>query len=462
MTKKYLLSLVLISLLQIILITGQVLGLNVILFMIPFLLFIIFFLKDNNLINNKKGLLLLIPIIILSLSYLIYDNILNYLNILVIPILTIFMLIEVINQTDNLECLIEKFFFMIFKPFDYLSIHVNNTRDILKNTNIKKNKLKRIKSYLIVIPIIIIVLVLLSSADIVFASFFKDINNIFKDIKVEGIITRIFQFFILFLYLGATLMYLLKEKIEVGKISKGIKVEEFTIKLLLFSLNIIYVVFIFIQIFSLGLHKLPKGITYSEYARTGFFQLMIISIINIVIILISKSTKENKLIKGMNLLMVLLTFMIIYSSFYRMHLYEITYGYTLLRLGVYFILLTEVILLIPTIIYIVKDNFKVLKYYLIIPIIIYSMINLISIEKIITNRNISLYNKKHKIDIEYLENNYGDNIEELIDFYHTVGDKEIKKSLSVYFKNYNPEMDNILEFNISKYKAKKLIKEELK
>ena len=59
--------------------------------------------------------------------------------------------------------------------------------------------------------------------------------------------------------------------------------------------------------------------------------------------------------------MVFLTLIIIVSSFYRMNLYEQAYGYTLLRLGVYVALITEGILLIPTVVYIVKDKINILN-----------------------------------------------------------------------------------------------------
>ena len=48
-----------------ILIVDQSLGINVILFTIPLLIFLYYYLKLNKLIKNKKGLLFFIPIIIL-------------------------------------------------------------------------------------------------------------------------------------------------------------------------------------------------------------------------------------------------------------------------------------------------------------------------------------------------------------------------------------------------------------
>ena len=67
---------------------GKKYGLNVILFNVPLLIFIAYVLKKNKKINNKRGLLFMIPILLLSLSYLIYDNMFfKIFNVLVIVLL---------------------------------------------------------------------------------------------------------------------------------------------------------------------------------------------------------------------------------------------------------------------------------------------------------------------------------------------------------------------------------------
>ena len=93
-----------------------------------------------------------------------------------------------------------------------------------------------------------------------------------------------------------------------------------------------------------------------------------------------------------------------------MNLYEQAYGYTLLRLGVYITLFTEVVLLIPTVMYILKDKMNVLNYYVIIITVVYTFINLFSVDTIIARRNIDRYYQKQDIDIEYLSNYHSDNI----------------------------------------------------
>jgi len=216
------------------------------------------------------------------------------------------------------------------------------------------------------------------------------------------------------------------------------------------------------------LHHVGDKINYAEYARSGFFQLMFISILNIIILLISKRNSNTKYNKIMELLMTGLTLIIIISSFLRMHLYEATYGYTLLRLGVYIILTTEVILLIPTILYILKEKYPILKSYLIVVVSVYTFINLFSIENIITKNNINRYYDTGKIDIEYLKNNNNDNIPQLVELYKNVIEakdienrEEVKILLEIYldedFIDKNSKTNSIFEYNISKEKAIKAI-----
>lgn len=326
------------------------------------------------------------------------------------------------------------------------------------------NTKKTIKSLLIIMPLIIIILLLLSSADMIFKnalSHMIDIpTNWFSSSTVFNILSRTVLCIFLFFYIGGTLNYLLftyaNEEEEQTIVEKK---DPHTIKMLLLVLNIIYLIFDIIQIKSLFLHSVSSNIHYAEYARQGFFQLMIISVINITIILIAKKYKEKntkkdkKYINIMSLIMVALTFIIIISSFLRMNLYEAQFGYTLLRLLVYITLLTETILLIPTIFHILNPKYNIVKAYMIIIISSYTIINFLNIDNIIATRNIKRYDKKADIDINYLMNNKTDNITTLAKFYENTNNVEIKQQLDDYFHYIIIEMDSFQEFNLSKYKA---------
>ena len=251
-------------------------------------------------------------------------------------------------------------------------------------------------------------------------------------------------------------------KEEDNKIKK-FKLDIDTVKMLFVVLSIIYVLFDIIQIKSLILHSVSYDINYSEYARQGFFQLMVVSFINLFLLLFSKKYyNEDKVnvrfFKIISLLIIGLTFVIIISSFMRMNLYESHYGYTFLRLLVYIVLITEIIMLIPTVIYILRDNYNVFWRYFVIIICVYVITNYINIDYVIAYRNVDRYYEVKDIDLKYLENGGADNLSVLFEFYSNVKDKEIKSDLEEYFSNLNLYDDGFQEFNLSRNRGNNLIK----
>lgn len=444
---------------------GKRLGVNVILFNIPLLMFLYYVFNKGNKINNKKGLLFMIPIILLSASYLIYDNIFFKLfNILVIIILFMLMYLYTMKKVSKISEVVMNVIKLLFLPFSHIGKYYSAIKpkmnNIIKKSNIDKKKFKAI---LIVIPIVILVLVLLSSADMLFGNIFSNVFRVIKKISIDNILGRIVTTLMLFTYLGSTISYLLSdfEKDENKKEHKEYKIDSYTIKLLLTTLNVIYIVFDFIQIRSLIFHQGLTNINYAEYARSGFFQLMFISVINLIILLISKKTdKDTKYNKAMSIIMVFLTFIIIVSSFLRMYMYESAYGYTLLRLLVYATLITETILLIPTLVYILNPKINILKGYVIIIATAYTILSLSPVDYFIAKNNINRYYKTNDIDINYLFNLSTDNIPLLNNLYENIDSNDkMKKYIKDYFKfmYVRDKESSIFEYNISRNKAIKIL-----
>lgn len=440
------------------------LGFNALLFVGPLLFFIYNALNRKEIVKNKKGFLFMIPIALISISYFIYDNyFFRKINPLVTIILFLMMYIFTIKPSDRILELLTDIVHLFFCPISYIFKYYKVVQlkidSMIKLSNITKNK---VKSIFIIIPIVFIVIWLLSSADEIFNNLFNSFFSLFDCLSFDLIIGRLILGGIIFTYLGVSLYYLvIVYSKEDRKKSNHHKVDDYTIKLLLTVLNIIYVVFDFIQIRSLIFQQGLKNINYAQYARSGFFQLMFISIINLIIILIARGAKKDTSYnKNMSILMVGLTFIIIVSSFLRMYMYESAYGYTLLRLLVYVSLITEVILLVPTVIYIINPKFNVLKYYIIIVTCCYTLLALFPVDYFIANNNINRYYKTGKIDISYLLNDSTDNIPLLYNFYMDPKIEEGNKTILRAYLNVIYERNkerNILEYNISReYAIKKV------
>lgn len=433
--KKILCVSFILSILQSILFWHKTPGISILIFTTVSIALLILILKENNKIKNKKGLLWIIPIELLALTYFIfYNSMFEFLNIPIILILTIIMCVDITEGNIKENKFIRNMIKRVFKPIS-LSISTikklkiknifNSKQDEVKGeefkqqTKVKNEKLefakKLTKSIIISIPVLIIIIMLLSSADSVFGEMFKSIpetiSKIFSEILSIGslseLIQRVIWVAIWFMYiLGFIVLYIQEhnEKNEQEMGQSKFNISSFTSNTMLTLLNIIYLIFSIIQFKYLFMNAgKTSDFDYANYARSGFFQLMFVSFINFVLLKISTNTE--KLGKILKVLLVVFTIIIVISAAFRMHLYEQEYGYTYLRLFVYFTLLTEILILIPVLMSVLGIKLNVFKLSLQIIVVVYVVINFINIDSIIVKNNVNKYVsdlENNTLDVSYL------------------------------------------------------------
>ncbi|MCK5566761.1 MAG: DUF4173 domain-containing protein, partial [Actinomycetia bacterium] len=220
--------------------------------------------------------------------------------------------------------------------------------------------------------------------------------------------------------------------------------------------------------------------TYAEYARRGFFELVVVSVINFIIILIAVSfiRKENRKVhlasKILLSLLVGLTFVLLISAFYRMLIYEQAYGFTYLRIFVQAFMVLLFFLFIINIIYIWYTKLPIIKSYFVVTLIVYIVLNFSNVDLIIARNNIDRYIETGQIDMEYLKGLSYDAIPEmqrLIDIdlknenIYGVKHEDIKDGILVFFNDKKLELDtqeHWQSFNISRYRASGTVHKFLK
>ena len=490
--KKILYSSLFLSILQSILFWDKIPGISVVLFIIPTILLVLYNLNEKQMINNKKGILWAIPIILLSLTYFIFNNSLfQILNVPVIFVLIIIMCISITEGKISESRFIRKILGKLFKPFSLIfefisDFEVNEFFEKEKeNQNEKIEFAKKLgKSILISIPVIIIIIILLSSADSVFENIFKDISELISkalsNAKISDVIWRIVCIVISCIYIiGFIVTFTKNRDTEEEKFedSKKINLSCLTINTLLTSLNIIYFIFSIIQFKYLFINAgKTANFDYATYARTGFFQLMMVSLINFGILKIGKVEQREKLNTILKITMIVFTLVIIISAIFRMYLYEQAYGYTYLRLFVYFVLATEILILIPVTMNLLGKNLNTFKISLEIIVTMYVILNLINIDSIIASKNINRYlndMENKKLDVYYIMNSTGtDAIKEKIKILNQSSEglsitaqerlNDIKREAKIYLngnkKYYQNKNMKWQEFNLSKNKAKEILK----
>ncbi|MBE5882216.1 MAG: DUF4173 domain-containing protein [Lachnospiraceae bacterium] len=261
-----------------------------------------------------------------------------------------------------------------------------------KNQKLKNSKaLYVVIGLLISVPLLLVVGSLLLSADVVFRNLADNaFSELFKDfdfgtligIAITTLIGLTFSYGILIELCGKHIKPEVKEKKTMEPIIAITFTSVLTIVYLLFS--VIQIVYLFI-----GNMRLPDNYTYAQYAREGFFQLLFVCIINLILVLFCMSHyRDNKILKGILTVLCGCTYIMIASSTMRMLMYIGTYHLTFLRVFVLLALLVLFLCLTGVVITIYKPGFPLFTYMLVVVSVCYISFSLSRPDTYIATYNI--------------------------------------------------------------------------
>lgn len=411
------------------------LGLNYPLYALFFLAGVYLFIRENESFSFIRFMIFSSVIIYISSSFARFSlqSVIGILNFFAVPFL--FAILPALSKKDFRE---EKklplvaadrfirslggFFFLVENAFNFSSSAVG-ARNRSKAYGIIAGICLSLLAMAVIIP-------LMASADMVFNEIMLRITrNITADIDLEIFISHIIIIFLvsgyMYGFLGTVVNKRKSGPVSIDKLSAG----ETALKLMagkrmkqktdfdsiipmtvfLSVMNLVFLFFSYIQVKYIilgGTDYLPENITYAEYARSGFFQMMVLSVMNFSItIFLSSYICKLKKTKKLQILLTTLsifTLIVVFSSYSRMNLYENTYGYTRLRFLVYIILFTEAGLNLMLMYGIWNRNFEFLRYGLLAVLFVYLMLNTVNIDGYIASRNIDRYFETNDIDMNYL------------------------------------------------------------
>lgn len=319
---------------------------------------------------------------------------------------------------------LKEYFLTLFIPLEFITTYASFLSDFGQHMKyFRENKLfgQIFRGILITIPVISVLALLLSSADMVFDKYVRDI--IYIDISLDALVEIFIAlsvtsgFMGLFYFIYTKDGYSFKPQIQNNKAAPEQNKKEMglvELSILLGSINLLFLLFILVQITYLfgGQNNIlsAEGLTYAEYARKGFFELIGVALISYLVIWKADMeifrTNRNKpaAYKVLTGLLVLFVQVIMYSAFKRLALYEDAFGFTTLRLYSHFFtawLGVIFVLLFYKVITDSKDD-KFIFRTAIISIVFLFALNLINPDKFIAQKNIDRYFSMGKIDMEYL------------------------------------------------------------
>lgn len=356
-------------------------------------------------VKKKSRLWFFIPIFMLSLNFFISGSgIWRPWNIVVSALLYAAMFTDLRLKNAG-GSFLAKIFKRAAIPIRYFALPVSWAISLNEG---KAPLIKRIlKAFAIAVPCAVVLTAVLSSADMVFS---RGLGNLFAALLRSLNFNLIFKGILAViagLYLFGVVCSAFIEPVF-HSLSKPEKhTDLLVVNILISCMLIIYTIFVVIQFrYLFAGAALPYGLSYTEYARKGFFELLALSGVNIAMILFSIGRSNEKspaanFAKGLSCYLCLVTFVLLASSFRRMMLYCNYDGLTRLRFFVLGFLIFEAVGLAATLLYIFKPKFNIIMVYSIIALLYYLLLNLIPTDSFVARSQVDMYLSGQRTEIDY-------------------------------------------------------------
>jgi len=348
---------------------------------------------------SVNDLVWLIPIFLIILSFLIYDNpFLKITSLLILPV--IFALFYNYLILDNKETRYWDFYFLlkiikrVFSFLGKIGLSIILYLELIIPASKKNKKIiaKIIAGILLFLIIALTIIVpLLSSADKVFSDKIEFIYSWLKEHFSFILMYKIIAFIILSVLMFSMLSAWNKKFDYQEKPESNDKIDPIISGIVLGGILIIYLLFLWIQIGHLWVGSLPFEFKDTEYfVKSGFWQLFFLSIINIVIYFFT----YRKTILIVQRILTVFTFaslLLLISAAQRMQLYVTYYGFSYEKLFALYTVIYCVILFIWLITRLfVKSRSNIFKFLVILFIGMYGLIAILPVEQFILRANVKL------------------------------------------------------------------------
>jgi hypothetical protein len=367
--------------------------------------------------HRRIGLLLMLMIWILAGSYLYYDSILFYsLNLIVIPVL-MYLHVILITTPENYNWASSYFIAILKSKLEQLYQYISAFFQSIFNRvfkNVEDGTSKVMIRILIGIgfslPLLFVVGALLMSADSVFEEMLVSLPAFLLQLNfLEGFFRTLFVIIAALLFFGLFQAIRMKRfpKQSYDPYKKATEWEGVTSVTILSILNLLYGLFAAVQFTYFFGGSLEEGFTYAEYARRGFFELSMVTLINWTLLIsfltfVKASTKINRVLKILYTLLIVFSAILLASAYQRLSMYEAAYGYTIDRVLAHGFMILLMVIFAYTLIKVWLEKVSLLHFYLIGAILFYTGLNAVNVEQVVTKQNIARYEMTEKVDIDYL------------------------------------------------------------
>ncbi len=336
---------------------------------------------------------------------------------------------------------------------------------------------KIIIGLLMAIPFLLICGALLSASDQVFAQMTQQFlaNLSINELIIQLVIALVLTPFIFsFLYSTRSRQQIYKPLIPASEqVNLLLRIDKIILITFLSCINLLYIVFAIVQFgYLLGAFQaaLPAGMSYADYARSGFFELAGISLINLALVVLTVKSAERHGAAGFalrieSLLLILGSLVQGASAIFRMKMYIDTYGLTLLRFWVTAFILFLFVVFILLIIKEFSRMFPLFKISVAALLVSLLVLNHVNADAWIANHNVALYESSGQIDTNLYKELSNDAVPAMMNLVQSDDpevESKIARQLLLRYETITERLDEKWQLlNVSDSRAKALIETQL-
>ena len=254
------------------------------------------------------------------------------------------------------------------------------------------------------VPVLTLVVLLLADAD---AVFWETLTGLFSgEGPAWSHVLRVALTVVVALMFFSWLTVLRMPKRDRRAASTGLSIPAMFPAILLPMLNVVYALFTYIQfsnLFGGAAHAAMAG-GYAEYARSGFFQLVLVAGINLIVLAVAIHASRGPWMRTMSALLIAATAVLLVSAFWRMRLYILAFGMTVLRALTLWGMIAIAALLIIAAIALFVRRFPAVSAALACLIVLWVGLNAVDLDARIVSYNVDAYlsGQLETIDADYL------------------------------------------------------------
>ncbi len=417
---------------------GKSLGISLIIFVIIFLggLWVLSNLEDQKL--QKRNLWLVLPLLFCATMVMVRANeTLTMLNVLIFGFtLTLLAMFSTTGKAGKLGVIgfatlpFRALGGMAIRPIGIVDEHVDF--EVVRLAG-RDKFYPVLRGTFLAAPILLVLVGLLASADAIFAqSVLRMLDIRISAAIFEFLWSGVIIFGISWIALGY-LAYSLRSSVSVprplpervlGKVRGRLPLGTIESRTILILVNLLFGLFVSIQFAYLfgGQSFLSlDGISYAEYARRGFFELVLVACITLFLVqcmnwfAVKKYRTDRIIFNTLASLAIGFVIVMLISAFQRLALYEWTFGFTQLRVAVHVFMVWMGVTLAWYVIalWVRPDRFAIGALVCLFGFVL--SLNLLNPDAFIVRKNLERYQAVGHLDLDYLTELSADAVPHLIE-----------------------------------------------